>query len=508
MIRLPPITRISIGLVLLTVSILLGSDLLGLIPDRSSVVLTERIRLCESLAVQFSVAAQKEDKAAMAAVLRGLVERNEEVLSAAVRRKEGSLMVKAGDHDRHWDTAPPKDSTPSHVRVPIFKGDRLWGTVETRFKPLKDGILGFRVGTLFRLIVFVMFTGFMTYRYFMKKTLKHLDPSSVIPPRVKATLDTLVEGVVLIDSEEQIVLANRAFEKIVGLSASSLLGRKISEMNWVMPEPDKHIQDFPWLQALGRKQSQNSVRIFLNRSHGARRTFMVNSSPILDAGGKCRGVLATFDDVTQVEKQNEHLQEMLEELEKSRDRVRRQNNILEVLAKQDSLTGCLNRRAFFEEIEGYLREEKDNGLELSCIMVDIDHFKSINDRYGHVTGDQVLKEVARVIREQLREIDLVCRYGGEEFCIVLPRVGLADAAQKAEKLRGCIESIKFSGIPATASFGVSSLGPEVNQFSEALQHADQALYAAKLDGRNRVKSWKQMNTKTDLIRSETAAYPV
>jgi diguanylate cyclase (GGDEF)-like protein/PAS domain S-box-containing protein len=503
MIRLPPVTRISIGLVLLTVSILLGGDLLGLIPKRSKVVLDERMRLCESLAMQFSVAAQKGDKATIESVLSGLVERNEALLSAGVRQADGTLMVKAGDHGRNWKAAPQENSSPTHVRVPIVKGGRLWGTLETSFRPLEgSGILGPWGGNLFTLVVFFMLSGFVVYRFFMKKTLRQLDPSSVIPPRVKKTLDQLVEGIVLMDGKEHIVLTNKAFEEQMGLPASSMLGRKLSEMNWSVPEGEEHLEDFSWQQALREKQNRNNVRMFLTTASDVRRTFMVNVSPILDGGGKCRGVLASFDDVTLVEEQNEQLQKMLVELEKSRDEVSKQNKKLEILASRDPLTGCLNRRAFFERIDEYVLEAEQEGQELSCIMVDIDHFKSINDKYGHVTGDKVLKEVADALRKPLGENDLLCRYGGEEFCIVLPQVGLSEAVETAERLRGNVEFIKHLGIPTTASFGVASWESADDNMSEVLQEADKALYAAKNGGRNQVISWEQMNAEADSTRSE------
>jgi diguanylate cyclase (GGDEF)-like protein/PAS domain S-box-containing protein len=455
--------------------------------------------------MQFSMAAQKEDKITIKKVLTGLVERNEQLLSAAVRQANGILMVKAGDHGRNWKAAPRENSTPTHVRVPIVKGGRLWGTLETSFRPLNgSGFLGPWAGTLATLVVFFTLTGFVVYRFFMKKTLRQLDPSSVIPPRVKKTLDQLVEGIVLIDEKEQIVLTNKAFEEQVGLPASSLLGRKLSEMKWSMPEPAEHLEDFSWQQALREKQSRNNVRVFLTTASDVRRTFMVNVSPILDTGGKCRGVLASFDDVTLVEEQNEQLQKMLVEIEKSRDKVSRQNKKLEILASRDPLTGCLNRRAFFEKIEKYVREAENNGRELSCIMVDIDHFKSINDEHGHTTGDNVLKEVAGALGKPLGENDLLCRYGGEEFCIVLPQVGLSEAVKTAERLRGDIEYINHAGIPTTASFGVASWGSANDKISKVLQEADKALYAAKNGGRNQVMSREQMNAEADLKESEAA----
>jgi diguanylate cyclase (GGDEF)-like protein len=128
---------------------------------------------------------------------------------------------------------------------------------------------------------------------------------------------------------------------------------------------------------------------------------------------------------------------------------------------------------------------------LSIIIVDIDHFKNVNDVHGHLAGDDVLKEVAAVIGGTARREDIAARFGGEEFILVLENCTLEDAALKAEGLRKRIEDLKPNALNITASFGVAKLSGEINTCTLLFDSADKALYAAKEAGRNRVISYKE-----------------
>lgn len=186
---------------------------------------------------------------------------------------------------------------------------------------------------------------------------------------------------------------------------------------------------------------------------------------------------------------------MLQMLEASRGEVRHQNEKLQILATRDTLTNCLNRRSFFDRLDSEFENARKDDLPLSCIMADIDHFKSINDNFGHATGDQVIREVADVLRVGLRSIDLLGRYGGEEFCIVLPGVNAQKTMDIAERLR-CLVEAKFRGENdfkldrrVTLSFGVSSLEFGATDSSQLVDQADKALYVSKNSGRNCVTRW-------------------
>jgi diguanylate cyclase (GGDEF)-like protein len=161
------------------------------------------------------------------------------------------------------------------------------------------------------------------------------------------------------------------------------------------------------------------------------------------------------------------------------------------LSQQDPLTHAFNRRHLNTLAEKEIMRSNKNGKALSIIMLDIDHFKKVNDMYGHAAGDQALLTCVEVIKNTVRASDFVGRLGGEEFCIVLPDTQLKDAQALAERIRQKLENTSVlwenKVIPITASFGISSLGENnQSQWSKLLNNADQAMYMAKNNGRNKV----------------------
>ena len=203
--------------------------------------------------------------------------------------------------------------------------------------------------------------------------------------------------------------------------------------------------------------------------------FSINCSPIGGAGSaqagsriNTRGALATFRDVTQIEA---HRAEM-------DSRIRH----LEILAAHDPLTECLNRRALVPKMQAVWDLAVKESQPIACLMIDNDHFKQVNDTYGHEVGDAVLREVAGVIRRSVPYDALVCRYGGEEFCVVLPHTWIETAAEIAEKLRQHVAAIRFSqptALQTTISIGVSETRFGATNPQELITEADQCLYLAK-----------------------------
>lgn len=159
----------------------------------------------------------------------------------------------------------------------------------------------------------------------------------------------------------------------------------------------------------------------------------------------------------------------------------------------DPLTKISNRRNFFDRSLGELALARRNNYFIHTIMVDADHFKHVNDTWGHQCGDMVLKEVARILNEEKRECDLLARYGGEEFLILLAGIGPEDAKKSAERFRMAIERHRFSWkdtiIPVTISLGLCSrLGESIPKIEEMIADCDKMLYVAKESGRNQVAS--------------------
>jgi two-component system cell cycle response regulator len=156
----------------------------------------------------------------------------------------------------------------------------------------------------------------------------------------------------------------------------------------------------------------------------------------------------------------------------------------------DGLTQVYNKRYFIETLEREIGRAHRYRRELSLIMFDIDHFKKINDTYGHLAGDHVLKQLASVIKARIRREDILSRYGGEEFAIILPEIDNYNAMQFAEKIRALVEKAGFrfedTDIPVTIAIGVASMTTELQEPHEFIRIADGHLYEAKSQGRNRV----------------------
>jgi diguanylate cyclase (GGDEF)-like protein len=160
---------------------------------------------------------------------------------------------------------------------------------------------------------------------------------------------------------------------------------------------------------------------------------------------------------------------------------------LERLATTDTLTGIHNRRAFDEQLALELIRARRYGNKLALILLDIDHFKRINDRHGHQTGDRVLVDLARVVGGRLRASKVFARWGGEEFVVLAPNTDAEDAAHLAEEIRARVEAHDFPQVGrVTVSLGVTQYAPD-DTTDRLWKRADTALYRAKAGGRNRVE---------------------
>jgi diguanylate cyclase (GGDEF)-like protein len=184
---------------------------------------------------------------------------------------------------------------------------------------------------------------------------------------------------------------------------------------------------------------------------------------------------------------NEQLQSHLAEIEHLQEELRRQ-------ALHDALTGLYNRYYLIETLaQEIIRAERENS-PLSIVMADIDHFKTINDSYGHPVGDQFLIKIAEVMKNNVRGSDIVSRYGGEEFLLVLPGTGMEFAMKRAEALqRLCAKIVvAYEGkdLEVTLSFGLAAYPEDGKDLEGLIKKADQALYRSKKGGRNQVTGWR------------------
>ena len=501
--QISPTLRISFGLLMITLSIIFASDWLGLIPREQTLKMENRKHFSETVAVLFSSMAQKGDSLHIRTTLEAIVERDPNVQSASFHSLENGTSIEAGNHSANWKLGKDgKYSTFNQVVVPIFKSNQRWGSVEISFSEEKSGWYNVISNNSFvTLIIFITASGFFLYLFFLRRVLRELDPSQAVPERVKSAFNSLAEGVLILDDQAQIVLANSSFAKNSALDTEAVLGTNINTLNWSVYQTDTPLfeEHQPWTRVVNSGKSLTGEKITMHKNSSLERSYTVNCTAIRDGKDGVRGVIITFDDVTELEKKNTSLNKTLTELKQIQVDVSLKNKELEQLATRDPLTNCLNRRSLTEHYAVLFDQANATRGDLVCIMADIDHFKRVNDNYGHAVGDKVIKFVAGVLNKQTRRDDLIGRYGGEEFCLILNGASVENASAMAERMRLEIATgdpnLFTSALKVTVSFGLASIHDERDDRDELVNKADRALYLAKESGRNKVMVWEDAMNK-------------
>jgi diguanylate cyclase (GGDEF)-like protein/PAS domain S-box-containing protein len=292
---------------------------------------------------------------------------------------------------------------------------------------------------------------------------------------LKTMFDAMPDGALLVDADMRIIQSNpRAYALVPGLEEMAADRISFEQMKEAAC-PLQGIREV----FKERKVCEHACSITL--ANGEQRHLHSTCAPIIE-NGRIAYVVGVIRDVTGRIK-TEH------ELEEKRAELLKTNRLLSQIAITDSLTQAYNRRYFdellFKEIKRYKRRKY---AYLSLMMIDIDHFKKLNDAHGHVVGDSVLGEIARLLKEGVRETDTVARYGGEEFSVIMPDTHIDGARYKAETLRKKVQDTEFPGhagpLHITISIGVAAYGS--GSPHELIKAADEALYQAKHSGRNAV----------------------
>jgi diguanylate cyclase (GGDEF)-like protein/PAS domain S-box-containing protein len=502
---LTPTLQLSFGLLSLTLSLILIAYSIGLFPSEDGAAIEVRAKVSENLAIQLASLAGHNDAVAIKDTIASIAGRNKDILSIAIRGADGQVLVASENHASQWSEPADGKSTATHIQVPLLNAETPGGKIEIAFRPLAaaPNVLGLS-RAMVGLICFMVGAGFPGFYFVLKRALRELDPSRAIPERVKAAFDTLAEGVLIMDEREFIVLANDAFVKNI-YDGEALLGTSVNELPWVQPDDVSVVPQFPWRAALHHADPVLGMPMSLCGRSGDRRWLLVNSTRIVDGKGVVRGLIATFDDVTVLHQTNEQLKLSIDQLHLSQRKISEQNQQLNILASSDPLTGCLNRRSFFMEAELALQNAHGLRQQLSLLMLDVDHFKTINDRFGHVVGDEVLVGLVDVLKRTCRAWDLIGRYGGEEFCVVVLGLVEPEVQKLAERIRLAVTDVATwlpDGGRITISVGIASLGGERCAVADLVGRADEALYAAKTTGRNRVVNWHTMPVRAAASKSD------
>ncbi|GLI57947.1 hypothetical protein PM10SUCC1_34610 [Propionigenium maris DSM 9537] len=274
-------------------------------------------------------------------------------------------------------------------------------------------------------------------------------------------LNLSMEGIYLRNSQGKILDCNKNIPQMLGYTREELLSLSLDDL--VLKEPGKDPLTMGCSSVGG-----NYRELIFRKKNGTLLTAEINTSPLEIEREKRQ--ITFLRDITKRKRMERYLKE---------------------LSRRDGLTQLYNRRYIFKKMKSELERSRARGVSLSISMIDIDHFKKINDTFGHMVGDEVLKRVAKTLQENLRDGDHVGRYGGEEFLIVLPNTKLSRALEVIERLRLIVGQLEWEEKELTVTFsgGVTEIDSKrsFNKVEELVDEVDRLLYRAKVSGRNRVE---------------------
>lgn len=297
-------------------------------------------------------------------------------------------------------------------------------------------------------------------------------------------------SIVITDTQGNIEYVNPRFSQITGYSLEEALGQNPRILKSGRTPPETYRQLWETILAGGEWRGE-----LVNRKKNGEEYFeAVSISPITDSRGVVTHFVAVKEDITGRKQAEEEIHQVNRQLQLQLDEIRLLQDELREQAIRDPLTGLYNRRYLDEMLEHEFARAERDGTPISFVMIDIDHFKNLNDRFGHGAGDAILKKLAAQLLGQSRVADIICRYGGEEFLAVLPNIKAEAAQQVAERWRklflGSTLPLQYGDAMSTISCGIAEFPQHGETGDELITMADRAMYQAKALGRNRVVIWQ------------------
>ena len=300
-----------------------------------------------------------------------------------------------------------------------------------------------------------------------------------------AAIEAAAEGIAITDTDGIIEYVNPALTAIAGYAAGELIGRHTRIFS-----SGTHPREY--YEELWRAVRAGEIwrgEIVNKRKDGSLYTELMTIAPVCNERGETVQFVAVKHDISERKRMENDLKESNAMLQHQLEEIHRLQAELREQAVRDGLTNLFNRRYLDETLERELARAKREGYPLSLVMIDIDHFKQLNDTYGHQAGDKVLRELAALLWGDIRAEDVPCRYGGEEFLVLLPRMPLDVAHERAEGWRRTFQAARVPfgefHLEATISCGLAAYPEHARSPDELVRCCDEALYAAKHRGRNR-----------------------
>ena len=496
MIKIRSATRMALSIGVGCACLIWGAVALGLISDPSIERSNSRVSTTRALAVNVATFAENRGSIDLKRVLERAVANDPNIRSVGVQRNRSDrYLMTFGPHKESWQPGI-QNIAEKQIDVEILANKKVWGNLQVSFEPYSGNALAFAFP--FGLLLFAFGASSLFSWLILARSLRYLNPSKVVPGRVRSALDTLAEGLVLLDGNGEIAHANESFYQISSAEEGTLLGKQLGSLGWKKELSDA-VEGMPWEQCLETQQRVSRHILSLRVGDTSIKKFAVNATPILGSEQSVRGVLVSFDDVTALENKNAELAKIIGSLRSSRDEVARQNERLNFLASYDPLTKCMNRRSFFIEFERLWANE-DCPL-LNLMILDVDHFKGINDTHGHSVGDEVLVLMGHLLRKAVGDRGIVCRYGGEEFVVLVPGITVDQCEGFGKELRQLIENSNSNGVKFTVSIGLSCRDFIPMDAQHLLDQADESLYLAKDSGRNKLVRFDNRLRYKELIEN-------
>ncbi len=458
--KLTPKFRISIGLVSLVVSLQLGALLLGLIPNQQSEIRRGRAMLAESIALTTSRFVTTSEIDRIEKHLNTLVRRNADLLSAAIRRKDNVAVATVGKHDKHWVSMVGDFSSDAQVRVPLYSANNRWGQLELRFRDTNKVGSTFGMSPVITLMLFMSAGSFLAFYVYMGKMLTQLDPSQANPPRERSALDTMAEGLLVVDLKGRIVLANSAFAETFNADVNELLGQDAQHFGWQRTDGTAMpAEDAPWTKCLESGESQRNVPVHLHLPDLGWRCFMVNCTPVMSTGGKHGGTLVSFDDVTQLELKKQELGKAKEEADAA-NRAKSEflaNMSHEIRTPMNAILGFTDiiRRGYGvsrQDPRKYLDTIHSSGKHLLNLINDILDLSKVEA--GKLEVEQVSCEPHVIIHEVVQVLSMKAEQKGIALEFTPTEPLPATIVSDPSRLQQIITNLAGNAIKFTESGGV------------------------------------------------------